>query len=148
MRQLESLAAPWPGKIESDAEPGVRRRQARQLHDRRRLASGNAVPQPTDLLEYAAKLAHPIDEHRLVGRQGLLQPFGVALQYPRYLSEAEAERSQGRNFGGAVHLARTIGPPSGSGADRHYQAMPFVKPQGFDRHTEPAGGFGSGQELG
>lgn len=73
LSQLKSLSAPWPGKIESDAEPGVRLRKGGQLDDRRRLPSGKVITQAAHPLDPSRKLVQLIIEYHLVCREGRLQ---------------------------------------------------------------------------
>ncbi len=96
MSELEPLAAPWPGQVESDAERGVRRRQPRQLPGARCLASRKIALQATHLLDHADNLAQPALKHRLMRGQSRLQALGIALQHPRHLGEVEAQGAQGR----------------------------------------------------
>jgi hypothetical protein len=74
--------------------------------------------------------------------------LGIAAQHPRHLSEAETERTQGCDLGGAGHLVGTIGSPSGRSTGGDDQAALLVEPQGLCRHAEPLGSFGRVQELG
>ena len=146
--QLEPLAAPGPGKVEGDAGLRGRLQQSRQLAGGRRLAPGEIVAQPADLLDGVGELADPAFERRLVRGQRRLKSLRIAAQHPRHLGEAEAERAQGDDLGGAGHLVGTVGAPSGRGADRRDEAALLVEPQGLGGDAEPPGGFGRVQELG
>ena len=122
--------------------------QARQFPGGRRLAPGEVGPQAADLLDGVGELADPAFECCLVRGQSRLKALRVASQHPRHLAEAEAERAQGCDLGGAGHLVGTVGAPSGRGADRGDQAALLVEPQGLGGNAEPFGGFGRVQELG
>ena len=111
--------------------------QARQFPGGRRLAPGEVGAQAADLLHGVGELADPAFECCLVRGQSRLKALGVASQHPRHLAEAEAERAQGHDLGGAGHLVGTVGAPSGRGADRGDQATLLVEPQGLGGNAEP-----------
>ena len=146
--QLEPFAAPGPGKIEGDPDLASGLQQAGQLAGGGRLALRQIGPQRAHLRHGRGEIPEAGFERCLMRGQSGRQILGVAAQHARDLGEAEAERAQGRDLGGAGHLAGAIASPSGLAADRGDQAAPLIEPQGLGGNAEPPGGFGRRQELG
>src|ERR1700710_3098668 len=80
--------------------------------------------------------------------QRRLQGVRVIIKHACHLREAQSERAQGDDLGGAGHFACTIGPPSGGGTARGYQAVLLVEPQRLCGDAEPPGGCGRVQKGG
>ena len=146
--QFEPFAAPRPGKIEGDAELGGRSQQAHQFVRCRGLALRETGPDVTDLLDRAGELADPHLQRCLVRGQGRLQALRIVSEHPRDLGEAQSERAQGDDLGGARHLVGTIGPPPSRGAAGGYQAVLLIEPQRLCGDAEPPSGCGGVEELG
>ena len=146
-RSTNRLAAPRPGKREGDLARG-RSHQPRKLSGSRRRAAGEVGAQARAPSRWCRRAGGS----RLRVRPGA--PQAPARDTPRHRSSTRAtcarlrpERAQCRDLAGARHLDRTIGAPSGRGAQRREQAALLVEAQRLRGDAELSRSLGRVQEL-
>ena len=88
-----------------------------------------AEPQVADFCDHAGKLIKLIFECSLMCSKRDLQELSIALQNPRDLGKAEAERAQAYDLGGPPHFVRAVSPPADRGANRSEQTALFIQAQ-------------------